>query len=146
MFQNQFYEDFGGALLARVLLLVLVTGGSFAAALEAKAQFGRTAVDNFGNLGAPIAYNFRDISATGTPLGLGDDASLYTWLSPLDDFSFDYFGTPYKWVSVCSNGFLSFSSDATPYQAQQLPGFGVENMIAGAWTDLDPAQGGEIYV
>ncbi|HMO85936.1 MAG TPA: hypothetical protein PKC18_13565, partial [Lacipirellulaceae bacterium] len=89
-----------------------------------------------------MPYDFRDISATGTAIALSDDQSAYISLG----FNFNYFGNDFSTVNVCSNGFLSFLSSAALYQAEPLPGAMVPNMIAGAWTDLDPALGGEIYV
>jgi len=50
-----------------------------------------------------IAYNFEDISTTGTPLALTDDSVL----SFPFGFSFDYYGGAYTSFYVSSNGFLT---------------------------------------
>lgn len=65
-------------------------------------------------------------------------------------FGFPFFGTAYGAVGISTNGYLTFDrldgatngSDFTPDPIPQLDS--VNNMIAGAWTDLNPNQGGAI--
>ena len=64
---------------------------------EAADVVGGYAVDD------TIAYNFEDISGTGTPLALTDDS---TASFPIG-FTFDYYGGAYTSFFVSSNGFLS---------------------------------------
>ncbi len=95
--------------------------------------------------GSEPTFSFVDITATGTPLSLGDDQ--VSAALPIG-FTFDYYGVPYAQVYVSSNGFLTF----LPGQSQgccsggPLPGNGSPNAtIAGLWTDLYPPNGAIYY-
>jgi hypothetical protein len=110
---------------------ILTTGGPDA--------FGYSYTDS-NEPGGP-AYNFEDISATGTPLSLGDDQM--SGAIPIG-FTFTYYGSGYTDVYVSSNGFLSVL--AGQYNAccsgQPIPGMGDPNGIISAWwTDLYPPNG-----
>ena len=112
-------------------------------AARCHAQFGPTGPDAFGHMGNVTPYALRDIQATGTLLSLLDDQTTNRSIG----FDFSYFGAVFNAVNVSSNGFLSFTnSDAACCAGLPLPGNGPENMIAGAWNDLDPTEGGQIYV
>ena len=94
--------------------------------------------DAFGYSGAGIAYNFRDISTTGTaafgtfvddtvsgPIGIG--------------FNFSFYGTNYTNAFIGSNGFITFSSGQSQgcCNGGPLPGTGnPSNLVAGWFTDL----------
>ena len=94
--------------------------------------------DDFGYSGAIIGFNFRDISASGTPLSLGDDE--VSAAIPLG-FTFKFYGNDYTEVYVSSNGFLTFApgQDAACCSVGSLPGpTDPSNMVAGYWTDLNP--------
>jgi len=84
---------------------------------------------------------------TGPNIGLGDDA--ITGAIPLG-FDFEFYGNTYSEVYICSNGFISFDSNAGMTAAQSrtpqtvpdptLP----NNLVALFWGDLDPSAGGTI--
>ena len=104
--------------------------------------FGYTYMDS-NEPGGP-AYNFVDISATGTPVPLGDD----DFAGPFNmDFFFNFYGTDQARYYVGSNGFLSFGRGLTSYSNQcPLPNTSTpNNLIAMHWDDLDPDSGGTIY-
>jgi len=65
-------------------------------------------------------------------------------------FNFDFFGTTYTSISVCSNGWLSFTnSGLTTFTNVAIPNaVNPNNMVAFAWDDLDIPNGGtaEYYV
>lgn len=91
-----------------------------------------------------IAYDFQDISGSGTAILLGDDE--VSGAIPLG-FSFDYFGSPYSDVYVSSNGFLT----VLPGQSNgcciglPIPTPGdPDGVIAGWWEDLFPPGAGTI--
>jgi hypothetical protein len=132
----------GNAHRARVVgNLAMVLGGVLAAGAT-RAQFDAAGPDAFGHMGNRMPYNLRDIRATGDPVVLTDDETL-NW--PLG-FDFDYFGTTFDSVFISSNGFLSFSSNATGCcTAVPLPGGSIPDMISPGWTDLDPTEGGTIH-
>jgi subtilisin family serine protease len=89
------------------------------------------------------AFNWQDISATGTGMYLGDD-DYFTVNLP---FSVNFYGIDYSTVYVSSNGYLTFSSDdPTDYSNDQIPDSYYPNLfIAPFWTDLYPPSGGAIY-
>lgn len=92
-----------------------------------------------------INYDMEDISATGTPFSLGDDA---TMVLPVG-FSFDFYGVPYTDIEISSNGFLSVNAagDSGCCTGDPLPDPNTPNgTIAGWWEDLDPGEAGaEFY-
>jgi len=90
-----------------------------------------------------IAYNFEDISGTGTPLALTDDSVL----SFPFGFSFDYYGGAYTSFYVSSNGFLT-DVDWGPgcCTGMPLPDTTEPNgVIAAWWEDLNPSAGGTVH-
>lgn len=104
--------------------------------------FGYTFTDST-EPGGP-AYNFEDISGTGTPVVLGDDD--VSGAIPIG-FGFSYYGVTYPFVYISSNGFLTFllppSSGCCTGQPLPTAG-GPDGLIAGWWEDLDPPEGGTI--
>jgi hypothetical protein len=90
------------------------------------------------------AFNFQDISDSGTPLFLGDDQ--VTGPLPIG-FTFNFFGTDYTTLNLSSNGFLNFTGDFNSgcCSGQPLPTPGSpDGIIAGWWDDLYPPGGGSI--
>ncbi len=100
--------------------------------------------DTRGYTGSTISYSFTDISGTGTALNLSDDQ--LSAAVPIG-FSFNFYGTVYTNAYVSSNGFITFdpASDPGCCEGQNLPDpMGPNSLIAGYWTDLNPAAGGTI--
>jgi len=79
---------------------------------------------------------------TSTSTGItGDDQSKAFTLP----FSFNFYGTTYNSVYVCSNGFLSFTSSSTSYRPADIPNTGTPNaLIAPFWRDMRPDASGTI--
>ncbi|MEN3044672.1 MAG: nidogen-like domain-containing protein [Candidatus Hydrothermales bacterium] len=99
--------------------------------------------------GSNARYNMRQVSyswiTTTTPTGItGDDQTIRFTLP----FNFTFFGSNYNSVYVCSNGWLSFTSNSTTYTPQQMPNSTAPNaVIAPYWRDLyppDTTQGAKI--
>lgn len=86
-------------------------------------------------IGGP-AYNFVDISSTGTAFPLTDD-DIQTVAFP---FNFDFYGQTYSAVNVSSNGFLTFTGVVNGCcTGQAIPSNDQHNaLISGWWEDLDP--------
>ncbi|OGF04866.1 MAG: hypothetical protein A2509_07710 [Candidatus Edwardsbacteria bacterium RIFOXYD12_FULL_50_11] len=82
-----------------------------------------------------------DASAT-TATGLtGDDQSV----SKSIGFAFNFYGTSYTTVNICSNGFLNFGTSSTAYTPAAIPNTAAPNaLIAGLWRDLNVSGGGTI--
>jgi hypothetical protein len=89
-----------------------------------------------------IAFNFEDISGTGTALALTDDSVASFPIG----FTFDYYGGAYTSFYVSSNGFLSDADYGSGCcTGQPLPDtFTPNGVIAGWWEDLNPSSGGTI--
>ena len=77
---------------------------------------------------------------TSTATGItGDDQSKLFTLP----FTFNYYGTNYTQVNVCSNGFMSFVSNSAPYSPVAIPNSAQPNaLLAAYWRDLNPAKAG----
>jgi hypothetical protein len=90
-----------------------------------------------GYTGSACAFNWADISMSGTELQLGDDA----FDGPFGlGFDFRFYGEVYSEVFVSSNGFISFGagSGSTGNPCPMSADFGTPYVIAPAWDDLDP--------
>ncbi|MBI2932168.1 MAG: hypothetical protein HYY16_11000, partial [Planctomycetes bacterium] len=94
--------------------------------------------------GSPTNPSHRTFSVlTTTPpaptvLALGDDVTRRIDLP----FTFWYGGNPYTSVYVCSNGWISPTSDATDYSNRSLPtSWAPADCIAAFWDDLYPVGG-----
>lgn len=90
--------------------------------------------------GLPLAWD----STPGTPLTLSDD----DLSAPIPlGFNFNFKGTTYTDVVISSNGFISFPGQANDgcCSGQALPDANTpNNLIAFAWNDLNPLDGGSI--
>jgi hypothetical protein len=106
-------------------------------------SFGYTCLDS-DEPGGP-AYDFEDISGSGTSLSLGDDQ--VSTAIPIG-FAFDFYGTEYSELYVSSNGFLTVlpGQSSGCCSGQPIPTAGnPDGLIAGAWNDLLPPGGGSIH-
>lgn len=84
-------------------------------------------------------YNWVD-----TRLSFGLTSNNQSVVHPLP-FTVNFYGDDYTAVHICSNGFLSFTSDSTTATPVSIPNTAAPNtLIAALWTDLDPSQGGNI--
>jgi hypothetical protein len=84
------------------------------------------------------AFDWVDITGIGTPVTFssGDDAN--TQSIPIG-FSFPFYGNNFATVNVCTNGWISFTSTATAFTNNALPGTGSPaNLLAAFWDDLNP--------
>jgi hypothetical protein len=92
-------------------------------------------------------YNWVDISSIGEAVnfnGNPDDGNS----GPLDlGFGFSFYGNSFDRVSICSNGWASFTdSTSTSGNNTHIPyGGNPNNLLAPFWTDLNPGAGGEVY-
>jgi len=127
-----------------VFLAAMAVSGTFSvhAFSGGPDDFGYTFKDS-EELDGPV-YEFEDISATGTPLALADDAM--SAALPIG-FSFNYYGVDYTEVYVSSNGFISLLAGQFPdFEGQVLPTMGdPDAVIAAWWGDLNPVEGGSIH-
>ncbi|MBP6334391.1 MAG: S8 family serine peptidase [Bacteroidia bacterium] len=110
---------------------------------------GDTLVLSGGNVSANT-YSLSTIPyQTYTPttdigVTLSDDAA--TAALPIG-FTFNYYGSPYTQFYIGSNGIIGFNSASlgATYTPQLIPAAAAPNgLIALAWTDLNPSQGGTI--
>ena len=101
--------------------------------------------DAFGYLYGPAVFDFVDLAATGgTPLGLADDGAANVTLP----WNFNFYGVDYPGVRVGGNGGIRFDlggavtlvNDCLPSTSTGAPD------VAALWEDLNPANGGEVYV
>ena len=109
--------------------------------------------DEFGyywfDSGSPLGpeYNWIDISGIGEIVDFGgnpDDGNS----GPIDlGFEFDFYGNSFNSISICSNGWASFSDGtSTSSYNRPIPFGGAPNdLLAPFWTDLDPGAGGDVY-
>jgi uncharacterized repeat protein (TIGR01451 family) len=111
-----------------------VTGGG--------ACLDRIFADGFGD--APSSCgNFVDVSGTGMPLGLGDDASVDVTMP----FSFNFFGTTSNLLSVSNNGGIVFGAPGAVlnFTNISLPAASIAApAILPLWDDFDSTSG-DVY-
>ncbi len=100
-----------------------------------KKAFARHGIGDAGG-----GYEIKEVSygwiSTSTPTGItGDDQTKKFYLP----FSFPFYGSSYSSVYVCSNGWLSFTSNYTTFSPQKLPNTNKPNaVVAPFWRDLYP--------
>lgn len=109
--------------------------------------------DEFGyywfDSGHPLGpeYNWLDITGIGQVVDFGgnpDDGNS----GPIDlGFDFDFYGSSFNRIFICSNGWVSFSdSTSTSSYNRPMPyGGAPNNLLAAFWTDLNPSAGGDVY-
>lgn len=127
------------ALVAATGMLAAPPAGALAGGPDA---FGYKFKDS-AEPGGP-AFNFEDISATGTPIFLGDDQ--VSGAIPIG-FAFNFYGTDFTSAFVSSNGFVTFTATFSNgcCSGQSLPNATApNNLIAGYWEDLHPGSGGSV--
>jgi hypothetical protein len=96
---------------------------------------------NSDTTGGPV-FNWIDISGTGTMISLADDDNQGPYSL---GFSCDFYGQRHDSIRVCSNGWLSFTSESHQFHYQPIPDARDPNsLLAPFWADLDPAQGGSV--
>jgi subtilisin family serine protease/PKD repeat protein len=90
-------------------------------------------------------FNWIDITATGQPHNLSDDASEYVSLAGRQ---FSFYGTDYSALYIGSNGYVTFGVGSNWPGGNTIPStFQPNNAIYAFWDDLNPANGsqGVIY-
>jgi|GEM_PF-2272577 len=146
IFEAEFYypEDFLEFRNAVIQVDQNLYNGSHVDAI--KSAFARHGIGDTGGGGTTSAYELTSTTYswinTSTSTGItGDDQSKAFTLP----FSFNFYGTTYNSVYVCSNGFLSFTSDSRAYRPADIPNTGTPNaLIAPFWRDLTPDASGTI--
>ncbi len=87
-------------------------------------------------------FNWVDITGVGTKITLADDDNQGPFAL---GFTADFYGHSYDSIRVCSNGWLSFTSESHQFHHQPIPDAREPNgLLAALWADLDPAQGGSV--
>ena len=88
------------------------------------------------------AYNWVDISTTGTAVTLGDDASVAV---PLP-FAFKFYGVDQTSVRIVSNGWLGFGGTSNAFTNAAIPtAADPNNALFAFWDDLLPGAGSIRY-
>ena len=89
-------------------------------------------------------YNWIEINTFGTVVSLTDE--LLSPPIPLG-FTFNFYGTDFTSVKVCSNGFLSFTTTTNTALNETIPSASEpNNLLALMWDDLNPAAAGSGFV
>ena len=91
-------------------------------------------------------FDWFELRGVGTPTGLGGDEAVQVPLPP-GFGTWRYFGQDHDTISICSNGFVSAGwSDRVDFVNVRLPYHrSPPNIVAVAWDDLHPPDGGEIW-
>jgi len=93
-----------------------------------------------------VPYEWVDISTIGTNTGITNDDQVVGPFGMRINFPW-YNGALMNQVWVCSNGWLSFNSEAYgAYSNVAIPNTATpNNLVCPFWDDLNPSQGGEVY-
>ena len=90
--------------------------------------------------GQRLTYGWDAAATTASGL-TGDDQAVAVNIG----FAFNFYGTSYTAVNICSNGFLNFGTSSTAYTPAAIPNAAAPNaLIAGVWRDLNVSGGGTI--
>ena len=91
-----------------------------------------------------LPFEYRDITAVGTNLNLGDDAVVVI-TSPFP-IHYGEHSNGFSQLTVSSNGIVSFHDlSNSHFSNQQLPSVVSRSIVAPLWTDLNPTVGGGVY-
>jgi len=89
------------------------------------------------------AFNWIDISSAGTKIDLVDDDNQGPFAL---GFTCDFYGQSFDSIRVCSDGWLSFTSESHQFHHDLIPDVrDPNNLLAPMWADLNPSQGGSVY-
>lgn len=106
-------------------------------------QFGYIWVDSdepWGN-----EFNWIDISTIGLEINFPHNDSTSADL-PFG-FTFPFYDQSFESIIVSANGWCSFTSHSSAWNNSSLPNNSApENLVAAFWDDLDPLDGGDIYI
>jgi hypothetical protein len=94
-----------------------------------------------------IVYDPYDVSGGATLIPEISDCISCVSSGITLPFDFTFYGNTYDTIYASNNGFISFNSDTEDgCCGTQIPGFStpVDNLIAGAWTNLSPLEGGHV--
>ncbi len=88
-------------------------------------------------------FDWVDITGIGQPLSFSDDQNQ----GPFGfGFEMPFYDGYFNSLRICSNGWISFTSSATGYINDPIPGSNdPNNLLAPFWDDLNPNDGGMIY-
>lgn len=114
-------------------------------------RYGYYAFDNVDvNYSDCPTYNWVEIDpaygGSGTEIVLGDEGDYQDKSRTVNlPFTFQFYGTPFNEVTVCSNGWIAMGQTyLTEYRNWSIPGAGApNNMLAVFWDDL-VQQGGKV--
>ncbi len=102
-------------------------------------DYGYTWTDS-NEPGGP-AFDWIDISTTGTSVSLGDDDDATVALP----FAFPFYGVDQNNLRIVSNGWIGFGGSSVAYSNTGIPDASEPNhMLAAYWDDLNPSDGGSI--
>lgn len=110
-------------------------------------RFSPSDPDNYGyriydsNDAGGVPFVWNSISGTGTPIVLSDD----NFIAVAVPFPFDFYGTTYNDIAVCSNGYVTAGSSngSSSLGNGSIPSAGVpNNAIYAVWDDVYPVAGG----
>ncbi len=112
---------------------------------------GSGGADTYGHIwvdsdepGGP-AFNWVDISATGTPLNLTGNNATTTPIAL--DFDFPFYGNSYHQIQICTNGWASFTSYSVSYNNFALPNvLAPRALLAPLWDDLLFSDSSQVFV
>jgi hypothetical protein len=123
------------------VLLAAICGHPSAAIAQGPDRGGYRWVDSDTLGGA--AFEWVDITANGTRIVLGDDDNQ----GPFElGFPFSFYARSFASIRVCSNGWLSFTSNSHQFHHYAFPDRLDPNaLLAPLWADLDPSAGGAVY-
>ena len=122
-----------------ILVNASATSSSFCAGTSTQLTVSAQ-VNAGGYIVEPIAYG--PVAGSGNPVQLNDD-QLSSSL-PIG-FNFIFFGNVYTNFFICSNGWLSFSSQPAVLLPTPIPSLSYpDNFIAAFFADLNPGTGGSI--
>ncbi len=121
----------------------IVVQGNLTETLQLQPEVAYYVRDNLRPCGPE--FSWIDITSSGTPYNLGDDANQYV---SLGGRQFTFYGTSYNALYIGSNGFVTFGSGSNYPGGNTIPStFLPNNALYAFWDDLNPANGnqGKVY-
>ena len=102
--------------------------------------------DGYGYVWSEKQFDWVDIKTRGVLISTAPDTNNYTYGPFHFPFQLPFYGNNFDSIFICTNGWISFTSNRTDWNNTELPcSRGPFNLIAPLWDDLKLTSGSGIY-
>lgn len=134
MVKNKYFLQRNHWIMSLAVLMVIAATGMVEGRTGGPDYMGYTFIDS--NTSGGPAYNWIDITATGTTNGTLNNSDDHFVDGIPVGFFFNFYGTDYSQLSITNNGILFASGGDPVYSNQPIGSSTKTNFIAPFWDDI----------